>query len=415
MTIHGPHRRDPRAHEPAHPGTRHGADVPAQRIAVVGGSLTGPATALLLAQAGFADVRLFEATPASAPLGGGLISLEHPALAILDQLRISRDEYIHVPSETIWHTPVHRRVLGEPLRRVYPGRFTTWTQLNRALATRLPYEMALTGARVVGLTEHRRRPLLRFADGRTYTADLVVFADGRASTGRKLLDPGRPLQYAGYVGHRGTTACNPAGIADFWRLEPGRGVQFNIAPVPGGCDWTFYLNATTAEYVNWFGATPHRRLFAHTRHINDSARAHVDLHAAAYLPEPYAALVGHTTDRAAFPVMDIAPPTRMIWPVGDGYAVLLGDALAPVRAHTARGANNGLEQAAGLVAALREQRRHGTHVATALAGWERHYLPSAVAAVRLGPIIGARLGLGTATRTDDARAATAHQPTLVTA
>jgi 2-polyprenyl-6-methoxyphenol hydroxylase-like FAD-dependent oxidoreductase len=412
LTIRGPHRRDPRASERAHPDT----GVPAQRrIAVVGGSLTGPATALLLAQAGFADVRLYEATPASAPLGGGLISLEHAALAVLDQLRIGRDEYIHVPSETIWHTPVHRRVLGEPLRRTYPGGFTTWTQLNRALAIRLPYGMALTGARVVGITEHRRRPLLHFADGRTDTADLVVFADGRASTGRELLDPGRPLQYAGYVGHRGTAADNPTGIVDFWRLEPGPGVQFNIAPVPGGCDWTFYLNATTAEYVDWFGANPRRRLFAHTRHVNDTARAHVNLHAAAFLPEPYAGLVEHTTDRSAFPVMDIAPPTRMVWSVGDGYAVLLGDALAPVRAHTARGANNGLEQAAGLVAALRDQRQHGGHVSTALAGWERQHLPSAVAAVRLGPIIGARLGLGTVTKTDDAHATTAHQPALVTA
>ena len=40
------------------------------RIAVIGGSLTGPATALLLAQAGFADVTLYEAMPASTTLGG---------------------------------------------------------------------------------------------------------------------------------------------------------------------------------------------------------------------------------------------------------------------------------------------------------------------------------------------------------
>jgi len=32
----------------------------------------------------------------------------------------------------------------------------------------------------------------------------------------------------------------------------------------------------------------------------------------------------------------------MVWPIGGGHAVLLGDALAPVRPHTAPGVNNGI-------------------------------------------------------------------------
>ena len=104
-----------------------------------------------------------------------------------------------------------------------------------------------------------------------------------------------------------------------------------------------------------------------------------------------------TTTRMAVPVMDIDPPTQMAWPVGAGYAVLLGDALAPVRPHTARGANNGIEQAAGLVAALRQHRKYGADLAGALNGWQRRHLPTSVAAVRLGPVIGARLGLGSHT------------------
>ena len=376
------------------------------RIAVVGGSLTGPAVALLLAQAGFAHVRLYEAMPASSPLGGGLISLEHPSLGVLDQLGIAQHEYVHTRSETIWQTPVHGRVLGEPVRRRYPGRFTTWTQLHQALTRRIPPGMAQTGMRLTGLATRRGRPLLRFADGRTEAADIVVFADGRASTGRALLDPDRRLRYAGYVGHRGTLPHNPTdnptdnpadspvGIVDFWRLEPGPGVQFNIAPVPGGVDWTFYLNATEARYAEMFGAAPHRRLFAQPHHVTDVSRAHVDAHAARHLPEPYATAVRRSVTRTAFPVMDIDPPTRMVWPVGDGFAVLLGDALAPVRAHTGRGANNGIEQANGLATVLGQHLRHGADLGTALIGWHRRHLPDAVTAVRRGPEIGARLGLG---------------------
>ncbi|QGN47993.1 hypothetical protein GKC29_14835 [Micromonospora sp. WMMC415] len=189
--------------------------------------------------------------------------------------------------------------------------------------------MAQTGARLTGLTAYRGRPLLHFADGRTTPADIVVLADGRASTGRKILDPYRRLRYAGYIGHRGTVAYNPTNMVDFWRLEPSPGVQFNIAPIPGGVDWTLYLNATTVEYTNMFGSTPHRRLFAQPRHVTDAARAHVDGQALWHLPEPCATAVHCTTTRSAFPVMDIDPPIQMVWPVGDGFAVLLGDALAP--------------------------------------------------------------------------------------
>ncbi len=171
-------------------------------------------------------------------------------------------------------------------------------------------------------------------------------------------------------------------------------MQFNIAPIPGGCDWTFYLNATAADYTTWFGAPPQRRVFALPRHITPAARLQVDRAADAHLPAEQTAIVHATTTRMAVPVMDITPPTTMVWPVGRGHAVLLGDALAPVRPHTARGANNGIEQAAGLIAALTQHRKYRADLAGALAGWQRRHLPAAVASVRLGPVIGGRLGLG---------------------
>jgi 2-polyprenyl-6-methoxyphenol hydroxylase-like FAD-dependent oxidoreductase len=100
--------------------------------------------------------------------------------------------------------------------------------------------------------------------------------------------------------------------------------------------------------------------------------------------------------RMAAPVMDIDPPTRMLWPVGTGHAVLLGDALAPVRPHTARGANNGIEQAAGLAAALTQHRKFRADLTAALDGWQRRHLSTAVAAVHLGPMLGAQIGFGAA-------------------
>ncbi|MFY1652806.1 FAD-dependent monooxygenase [Solwaraspora sp. WMMB762] len=372
-----------------------GAGLRRLTIAVIGGSLTGPVTALLLLRAGF-DVTVYEATPASAPLGGGLIGLEHTALDVLDRLDIPQREFIAYDSETIRQVAIRDRQPAQTVLRTYPGRNTTWTLLHRALAARVPADVLRKGTRVTGLTEDAGRPVLRFTDGNTETADLVVFADGRSSIGRRLLDPDRKLHYAGYVAHRGIATSTPQpDLRDFVRLEPCPGAQFTIAPVPGGCDWTFYLGCTAAEYEQRFGATPTRRVFALPRHITPAARTHVDEHADYLLPSDHAAVVRATTTRMAVPVLDIDPPTRMVWPVGDGHAVLLGDALAPVRPHTARGANNGIEQAAGLAVALTQHYRWGADLPTALNGWQRRHLPTAVAAVRRGPVIGDKLGLGT--------------------
>jgi 2-polyprenyl-6-methoxyphenol hydroxylase-like FAD-dependent oxidoreductase len=365
------------------------------RVAVVGGSLTGPVAAQLLIQAGFDRVALYEAVPATAPQGGGLISLEHSALDVLDRLSIPQDEFVKFDSQNILQITVRDRTPADTVRRVYPGRFTTWSLLHRALMARMPAGVVHTGTRVAGLIETCGGPVLQFTDGRSEYADLVVFADGRSSTGRRLLDPDRRLRYAGYVAHRGDIPTGTADLPDFLRFEPCAGVQFNIAPVPAGYDWTFYLTATAAAYAARFGAPPHRRAFALPQHVTPAARAHVDDSAENYLPAEKAALGHATTTRMALPVMDIDRPTRMVWPVGGGHAVLLGDALAPVRPHTARGANNGIEQAAGLVAALSQHRKYGADIGAALSGWQRRHLPAAVASVRLGPVIGGRLGLGT--------------------
>jgi 2-polyprenyl-6-methoxyphenol hydroxylase-like FAD-dependent oxidoreductase len=375
-----------------------GSTTPARtRVAVVGGSLTGPVTALLLLHAGF-DVALFEAVPASAPQGGGLIGLEHEALDVLDHLGIAQDEFVKYDSETVAQITVCRRRPGDVHRRRYPGRNTTWTLLHAALTRRLPATTVHTGTRVTGLHERHGQPMLTLADGDEQPAELIVFADGRASTGRRLLDPTRRLHYAGYVAHRGQST-RIRGLQDFLRFapDPNPGMQFNLAPIPGGTDWTFYLPATRAQYRAFFGAAPEQRVFALPQHISPAARSTVDQAVAQHLPDEQAGLVHHSTTRTAAAVLDIDTPTRMAWPIGAGHAVLLGDALAPVRPHTARGANNGIEQAAGLAAVLTQHRKYRADLAAGLDGWQQRHLPAAIAAVQLGPVLGHQFGLDHAT------------------
>ena len=93
-------------------------------------------------------------------------------------------------------------------------------------------------------------------------------------------------------------------------MQPCPGAQFNIAPIPGGLDWTFYLNATASQYPDCFGAPPDRRLLAAHAPGKPSAYLTVDLHADTLLPTAHAQVVRATTSRMAIPVTDIDPPTR---------------------------------------------------------------------------------------------------------
>ncbi len=368
-------------------------------IAIVGGSITGPVLSLLLRQAGFNNVHVYEGTPSAVPQAGGVIGLDHTSLGVLDTIGVPQEEIVPFPSQRVISIKMaDRRELGR-VQTLWPGRNTTWTLAHDALTQRLPAETLHTGARLVGLKPGGDgRAVLHFEDGDRATADLVAFADGRRSTGRKLLDPDRPLRYAGYVAHRGQLDDCPPELRDFWRYEPD-GTQFTLFPIRQpdggiGTDWTFYLNASAEQFRAHFGADPTTRTFVLPQHVSANARAYVDAMAAKLLTPNAADLVHRTTRRMAVPILDIAPPTRMVYPVGSSRAVLLGDALAPVRPHTGRGANNGIDQAAGLVTALAEHRKDGIDLDVALTALQARCLPMVTESLELGPELGRALGLG---------------------
>src|SRR6266508_5041657 len=200
-------------------------------IAIVGGSITGPVLSLLLSQAGFNNVHVYEGTPSAVPQAGGVIGLDHTSLGVLDTIGVPQKEIVPFPSQRVISIKMaDRRELGR-VQTLWPGRNTTWTLAHDALTQRLPAETLHTGARLVGLKPGGDgRAVLHFEDGDRATADLVAFADGRRSTGRKLLDPDRPLRYAGYVAHRGQLDDCPADLRDFWRYEPD-GTQFTHFPI----------------------------------------------------------------------------------------------------------------------------------------------------------------------------------------
>jgi len=359
------------------------------RILIVGCSLVGGFAALALREAGL-EADVVEAAPEVVNRAGGVIGLEHPTLEALERVGIDHDEVVPFRGERVVKLHVRDRVHGDCTQTIYPGRNTTWSLLFAAITRRLPADAVQFGSRV-------RADGDRFTlEGRELDYDLVIFCDGRTSVGRRVLDPGRRLRYAGYVAHRGQCTSGACASPSWVRFTVADRNMLATFPVGhAGVDWTFYANATADEYARWFGMPPVRRPFALPQHVSDEARRYVDDAAAGCLPDDEVALVVGTRQRAAAAVMDVDPPTRMVWSRSPGrFEVLLGDALAPVRPHTARGANNGIEQVADLVGVVRQHVRYGADLEAGLAALEARHLLRVVDDVRRGPTLGAQVGLG---------------------
>jgi 2-polyprenyl-6-methoxyphenol hydroxylase-like FAD-dependent oxidoreductase len=371
-------------------------------ISVIGGSLVGPLLSLLLRSAGFSNVHVYEATPLAQPQAGGVIGLDWVSLDVLDSVGVDQGEIIPFESERVVSIKIaDRREVGR-VHTIYPGRNTTWTLLHQALVSRIAPDTLHAGKRLTGMTSgDDGQAVLQFADGSRVKSDFVAFADGRKSIGRKLLDPTRQLRYAGYIAARGQLECDPVDVRDFIRYEPTGLGQFNIFPIALGggqigLDWTLYINSGPERFREWFGASPTTRTFVLPHQVSEQAHHAIDSVASQILTEQAAELVHSTSLRMAAPIVDIAPPDRMVYSVADSRAVLLGDALAVVRPHTAKGANLGIEQAVSLAQVLRQHRKYGVNLDAALTDWQNRHLPQVAATLSLGPQIAQRFGLGEA-------------------
>jgi len=370
------------------------------RVAVIGGSLTGPVAALSLIARGFDDVHVYEAVPKAVTLAGGVIGLQHPALTALEAIGIEQQEITPINSEQVIQIQVKDRDVAGQSVRIFPGRNTTWTLLNAALKRRLDPARYHNSKRLKEVRASDSGPAtLVFADGDSATADLVVFADGRKSFGRQLLDPARKLTYAGYVAHRGMIqGALPQLVDAFYSFQPEHAL-FNTFPAVTGegelkLDWTFFLDSRPDDFARLFGDVPTRRTFVFPKQVTPEAVQHVNLEARRRLPCSEAQAVHDTTERMAAPVVDIEPPSQMIFPLGKARAVLLGDALAPVRPHTGQGANRGIDQAADLAMVMYQHTRWGADLDTALSAWEQRHLPVVAQYIAAGKQIGRTLRLG---------------------
>ena len=207
------------------------------RVAIIGAGVAGPVLATILRRRGV-PCTIFEQTPAFDPLGAG-VQLSPNGTRVLNRLGLGRGlRERAVLAQSIetrrWddgrllsrvpHGPSCTQVFGAPYLMIHRA------DLHHCLVSMLPRGTLEMGRDVVALTDGPDEVELRFSDGTTTTADLVIGADGVHSRVREALVRDAPL-FSGYAVYRGLI---PAGVVPsfvgnprvlFW-LGPSRHITY---------------------------------------------------------------------------------------------------------------------------------------------------------------------------------------------
>ncbi len=333
-----------------------------RRALVIGGSLGGLFTGLLLRQAGW-DVTVFERSPRDLASRGVGVGTHPEQMDVMRRVGSTVDPSIGVPID-------ERICLGRdgsvthrlPFQKV----MSSWGRLYNELRGLLPAGVYRSGMQLDGVEQDSTGVTGIFADGTRVRGDLLVGADGLRSTVRGCCFPGQDPAYAGYVAWRGllAEADAPALVKatifnDFSFYLPGRELVMAY-PVPGRDDdaaegqralnWLWYHPIETAEALRDMctdASGQYHGLSIPPPLIRPDVIAAFRADVAGQLPPPFAATMNATAEVFFQPIFDLAPPS-----IVSGRVALIGDAAFVARPHVAAGVTKAALNGAWLVDAL---------------------------------------------------------------
>ncbi|WP_419846629.1 FAD-dependent monooxygenase [Candidatus Poriferisocius sp.] len=176
------------------------------QIAIAGGSIGGLTAGILLHELGH-DVHIYErSTNALEGRGAGIVVLpmteryftergsalgEGQAGAADVALTLTNWSYVDESGSIVDEAATYNR-------------FTSWNTLYRALLEVLPGDRYHLSHYVTGCAQTSQGVTVSFEHGESRDCDLLVAADGIASTVRAIVSPHTTTDYAGYVAWRGT-------------------------------------------------------------------------------------------------------------------------------------------------------------------------------------------------------------------
>jgi 2,6-dihydroxypyridine 3-monooxygenase len=372
------------------------------RVVVVGGSLGGLTAALWLRELGY-DVDVYERARSALEARGAGIVLNPATVRYLVVEDVLEIEAISASAHRLRYLA---RDGGLAAEAPCSYMFTSYDSLYRGLLGCFERGRYHLGRECVGSEQAGDAVAARFADGSVERCELLVYADGVGSTGRRLLLPGVEPRYAGYIAWRGTvseaelTGETFAAMREAIAYHVGADGHALAYPIPDHegsvepghrlTNWLWYRNVpegpelddllTGKDGVRLAGSLPPDLVRADKRE-----RLRED--AAAILPPAFAEMIAASEAPFIQVVFDMQAP-RMAF----GRACLIGDAALTLRPHVAAGTAKAAEDAWKLAEALR---RAGGDVAGALAEWEPAQLELGRRLASTARAAGARLQGGT--------------------
>lgn len=223
----------------------------------------------------------------------------------------------------------------------------------------------ITDRKVVDVDLHQGARQVRFADGSTLQADVIVVADGIHSAARRTLVPDSAPRYAGYTCWRGVVRVPGLDLVDATETW---GDQGRVGLVPIGDDHVYWFaTANAPAYAEW----------ARTMTSADLAQRFAHYH------DPIAEVLRMTPNEHVLwnDICDIEPLQR--WAFDN--AVLIGDAAHAMTPNLGQGACQAIEDAVMLAAKLGTERT----VAASLIAFERSRIKRASEIARMSRRIGA--------------------------
>ena len=240
-----------------------------------------------------------------------------------------------------------------------------WSSLWNQLRRRVPEERYHQGHGVTGAGSEDEGVLLTFADGSRRHFDLVIFADGYRSLGRRLLFPDVDLRYRGYMLWRGLLPeSEDAAAGTLGATVPriaftsgaGNLVLYFVPGQDGSCtpgerlvNWASYIELPSDEVDDFMvdrsgirrdGAVPPGQLRPEVeRELKDQM---VDV-----LPGLHARIIDTTSDTYVQLIYTARVPAYAL-----GRMCLIGDAGSVAQPFTGSGVFKGYNNVSGLVDAL---------------------------------------------------------------
>ncbi|KAF3039322.1 hypothetical protein E8E12_002497 [Didymella heteroderae] len=241
----------------------------------------------------------------------------------------------------------------------------------------------------------------------TFDADILIGADGPSSTIRKFIDSSVQRKYAGYVAWRGTvpeTQVSQAATDVFVEKFPffhTEGIQILAYTIPGHngtlepgkrlLNWVWYVNyeEESPEHVELMTDKDGKRhhITLPPGGITERVWERQKKFASDVLPPQFAELVNKTKVPFIQAITDVVSPAALL--SKDNRVLLIGDALAGFRPHTAASTNQAALDAMELAKAI-DRVLEGADKEEVFKDWEKSVLDYAHSMQQHGVDIGNR-------------------------